>query len=158
MDEAPRERRGPTISEWKTLETIVDFKDFIGKIDVGVKVAVDQPVLENGHDGYKRVNAELRCGRHFIRMNTNGFMKILEVLDEHREAITAAIEAVHADNDEMRREQQERRESRGNGGGSERAPKPGAVGGGLSRFTKTPKRDRKRAKKGFTRGRDDQDG
>lgn len=144
-----RERRGPAIKSWEVLETIVDKKDYIGKIDIGVKVTVDQPEFESGNKGYKRLNAELRFGRHFIRMNTKGFMRILEILDEHREAIDKAVEAVHADNDEMRREQQERRESRGNDNG--RSIRPGGVGGGLSQFSKVSKRERRRQKKGFDR-------
>lgn len=147
-----RARSGPAIKSWETLETIVDKKDYIGKIDIGVKVTVDQPEFESGHKGYKRLNAEIRFGRHFIRMNTKGFMRILEILDEHREAIDEAVTEVRADNDVMRREQQERRESRGNR--SDQGAwdgRPGGVGSGLSRFTKTPKRDRKRKKKGFDR-------
>lgn len=149
MNDNDKERRGPAIEEWEVLETIIDKKDYMGKIDIGVKVTVDQPIFESGNRGYKRLNAELRFGRHFIRMNTKGFMRVLEILDEHREAIDKAVEAVHADNDEMRREQQERRESRSND--DNREPRAGGVGGGLSKFSKTSKRERKRSKKGFDR-------
>jgi hypothetical protein len=140
-----RERRGPTIESWEVLETIVEHNDFIGKIDIGVKVTVDQPTFDNGNKGYKRLNAELRFGRHFIRMNTKGFVRVLQILDDHREVIDTTVEKIRADNDEMRREQQERRESRSRGNAS--FGKPGGVGGGLSRFTNESKTARKRKKK-----------
>jgi hypothetical protein len=123
-----RERRGPKIESWETLETLVDHKDYFGRMDFGFKVAIEQPIAEGGRRLYKRLNAEIRFGRHFIRLNTKAITTLLRLVDEHREAIDAAVERIHEENDEMRREEQSRRERKRPAD----RPKPGSPGSGLS--------------------------
>jgi hypothetical protein len=117
-----RERRGPKIEEWDTLETLVEHRDYFGRNDFLFKVAVEQPIAEGGRRLFKRLNAEIRFGRHFIRLNTKAITTLLRIIDEHRETIDATVERIHAENDEMRREEQKSRDR----------PKPGAAGSGLS--------------------------
>lgn len=148
MNDNSKKNQGPIIAEWETLDTLVDYKDLIGKNVIGVRVTVDRPIFENGNTGYKRVNAELRFAGHFIRLNTKGFVNLLKVLDDHRDAISEAVDKAHDDNDEKRRKQNERRGIRDTDDSSTTPQtKPGGVGGGLSRFARTSKSDRKTQKR-----------
>lgn len=131
-NENTRERRGPKIESWETLETLVEHEDVFGKMDFGFKVAIEQPIAEGGRRLYKRLNAEIRFGRHFIRLNTKAITQLLRLVDEHRDSITAAVDRIHEENNEMRQESQKRRERSKPERSDNSKPRPGTPGSGLS--------------------------
>jgi hypothetical protein len=156
-----RERRGPNIERWDILERIVDIEEMIGKMDFGLKIAVEQPVADNGERLYKRLNAEIRFGRHFIRLNTKGVSMLLQALDEHRDEIMKAMDKVHEDNDQIRRDidvaRSEAYARKGERSMSSRDPRPGEAGGGLGKFSDAGKTNRKRRNRQENGDRDKSD-
>jgi hypothetical protein len=142
-----RPRRDSRVKEWETLERIAAREEEIGRQKLGVQIVIDQPILDNDRRGFKRVATKLNIGDRFIRLNTKALIALLDILTEERTAILAAVDKVHAENEEM---EKERRSSGGGRGASslveESRSLQGKTGGGLSRFTETPKRDRKREK------------
>jgi hypothetical protein len=152
-----RPRRDSRVKDWETLETIVKREEDIGRQKLGVQIVIDQPILDNDRRGFKRVATKLNIGDRFIRLNTKGLMALCDLLTEERSAILAAVDKVHADNEELERERRSRSRGRGGhkrgsgrGGDSlveESRSLQGQVGGGLSRFSGESKRERKRDKK-----------
>ena len=149
-----RQRRETRIKEWETLERVTNRTEEIGRQSLGIEVVIDQPLLDNGRRGFKRVGTKLSMGDRFLRLNTKALVALLDILTEERSALLAAIDKVHADNEELEKERRNQRgNSRGRGGGrgrnslrEESEAMRGKTGGGLSRFTKTSKRERKREK------------
>lgn len=142
-----RERRGPNIERWEVLDRILNIEEVIGKMDFGLKISVEQPIADNGERLYKRLNAEIKFGRHFIRLNTRGVTMLLQALDDNRAAIMKAVDQVHADNEQIRHDiDAARRDSyaRRDEGGPRHDPRPGDAGGGLGKFSDAGKTARKR--------------
>jgi hypothetical protein len=152
-----RPRRDSRVKEWETLEKIVTREEEIGRQKLGVQIVIDQPILDNDRRGFKRVATKLNIGDRFIRLNTKALIALLDILTEERSDILAAVDKVHADNEELERERRSRGRGRGghrrgSGRGAdslveESRSMQGKTGGGLSRFSGTPKKERKREKR-----------
>jgi hypothetical protein len=149
-------RRESRVKEWETLERIVERSVEIGRASLRLEIVIDQPILDNDRRGFKRVATKISMGDRFLRLNTKALISLLDILTEERSVLLEAIDKVHAENEEIEKERRPRDgegrgRGRGRGRGGDMADEARAMigkpGGGLGRFTKTPKRDRKREKR-----------
>jgi hypothetical protein len=131
------------VAEWKTHKTIVNVTESLGDRvpELGLSIVIDQPILEDGTERFKRLNASISLGNRFLRLNTKALIRLMDLFVEHRSAILDAQDEVHDYNEQLRQTQQEKsRAGHGN-------PAHGGPGNGLSRFTegsKTEKRKKRR--------------
>jgi hypothetical protein len=139
-----RDNNRPKVAEWKTHSTIVNTKEPLGPRgpDLGLRIVVDQPIMENEKEGFKRLSASISVNDRFLRLNTKAFMALMDILSENRSAILDAYDAVQDYNTELRETQQGDRGNRQNN-----RNRPGGVGGGLSRFTPESKTEKKKKRR-----------
>ena len=79
-----RQRRETRIKEWETLERVTNRTEEIGRQSLGIEVVIDQPLLDNGRRGFKRVGTKLSMGDRFLRLNTKALVALLGLRDRVR--------------------------------------------------------------------------
>jgi len=135
------------IKHWETLEVLHSDTRRVGRDDLGIVIEVQRPVFEDGRTGRVSMGMVIRRGERMLRLfcrdgSTDEISALREMLDgvHGLDGFTDRFAELRAENDPPPRERESRRE-RGSG------PKPGEVGGGLSRFSGESKRDKRRRKR-----------
>lgn len=132
------------VDHWETLEVLFNAQVEVGKEILSLVVEVQRPIFEGGRAGRPSMGCILRRGERMLRLPCRdgstaeiiAFRSLLAGLDA--DTLIALTERYWALRDKHSETDQQVR----------RAPKPGEVGGGLSRYSKTPKRDRRESKNG----------
>lgn len=148
MTERRGNERRDSIDHWETVEVLHSDTTTVGRDSIGLVVEVQRPVFEGGREGRLSMGAVLTRGGRMLRFRCqqgdtaeiSALRRLFSAFDEEKlGALTAKFDELRAEHDPKPRE----RGSRSGGGEA----KPGSVGGGLSRFSKTSKRERRRQKR-----------
>jgi len=144
------DKRTP-IDHWETLKVLHSDSKPVGRDgDLGVVIEVQRPVFEGGRTGRSTMGVIIRRGERMLRLfcrngDTHEISALRDMLADLPDTVldeyASEYDTLRAENDPPPRER--------GGGGRERGsgPRPGEVGGGLSRFSGESKRDRKRRKR-----------
>lgn len=139
-DNGQRPRRA--IDHWETVEMIHSSQREIGRDNLGIVIEIQRPVFEDGGQGRLTMSCAVHRGERALRLFCrDGDTREIRALEELLSEATPKLEGATARFDEIcNTEEKGHRKDSAKG-------KPGEPGGGLSRFSKVSKRDRKQLKK-----------
>lgn len=139
------------IDRWETLDVLYDERETLGRDTIGVRVEIQRPIFEGDQPGRVCLNCVVYRGDRNIRFFCrSGDMSEIIALQELLNGLTVDMLDEFADRYEAldTRYRSRRLESR-------REPRPGEVGGGLSRFSKPNKGEYQQRKRIGRQGRID---
>ena len=106
------EDRGPRIDIWKKPRKVIYSERELGKNFLQVSIEINQPVMDNGRDGFYQLSTRINVNNHYIRVPPQALIELMDVLQINRDKILDAAKHVRDENDIIRESQETPRRRR----------------------------------------------